>query len=445
MVTRLRRLSRVNGATTAGSLAAAIIALLLLPQRVVGDDAVRRVMLEQLAHGVRPETKFSFIQPVVSLPVFWLLDKLRFGIYAVTLLPITWLIAWSLAVWKVLARVRSPQYAHHVVVLTVASMVGASLIGFSSDVFTALCMSGGLIVGLLAARPTGRVVAWTVFVIGAANTPVMFVATAIVAIFLVVWRRRLRYAALPVAVVLLMVIEVTAVTGSLGWTRYTRAVEHGEVPLLPWGDVRGFGWPLWSGALAVIFSFGRGVFFFIPTVWNGISRDRSLAGRAEEALWVLSIALVPVYSMWWAWYGGVSFGPRFFIIAVVPAAMATSSLVCRPDRGLLRSAVALLSVLLSGWVAVSGAVFGVTDRAFDWCASGGGFNNFVLCLYTPEYSALWAPVWIGAQVGRRGVLFAVVIVVLIAPTLAAIVRPCGAPLLERMRRLRAHVGGEWDF
>lgn len=437
--------TRLSGRITAVWFSAAMLAFILLPQRVLGDDAVRRVMLNQLAEGIKPDTKYSFIQPVVSLPLFWVLDNLQFGIYAVTLLPIVWMSIWAFVVWRVLARERSAAFAHHVVVLTVASMVGASLIGFSSDVFTALSMSGGAIVGLLARRRTGRIAAWAVFMVGAANTPVMFVASAAMAGLLVLRQRRIRYAMLPVGVFLLMVIENTVVSGRLGWTRYTNDIEHGVVPWLPWGDVRGFGWPLWSGLLAVLFSFGRGVVFFIPTLWNGVTTGSSSVTRAEHALWMLALPLVPIYAMWWAWFGGVSFGPRFFMIAVVPAAMATSSLLCRTDRSLLRSIIGALTVVMSSWVAIAGAIFGVTTTAFDWCASGGGFDKLVLCLYTPEYSGLWAPIWAADPVGSRDLLFAATICVFVAPTVWMYLAPTMQPFLALMHRLRAHLGGRWSI
>jgi hypothetical protein len=420
-------------------------AFVLLPQRVLGDDATRRVMLQQLSDGIAPKTKYSFIQPVLSTPFFWVLDHLDFGIYAVTLLPIGWMILWALSVWRVLARERSAQFAHHVVTLTVASLVGASLIGFSSDIFTALTMSGGVIVGLLARTRSARVVAWLVFVIGAANTPVMFAATAAMAGYLILRRRQIRFAALPIVVFLGMVIEATAVSGRVSWTRYSNGVEHGILPLMPWGDVEGFGWPLWSGLLAVLFSFGRGLVFFIPTIWAGATRQGDRVTGVEHALWVLGVALIPIYSMWWAWDGGVGFGPRFFTILVVPAAMATASLVEKPNRSILRSAVAALSVVLSLWVAVSGSVFGITTTAFDWCASGGGFDNFVLCLYTPEYSNLWAPIWAADPVGARDGLFALTMCAFVAPTLWMLIAPCVAPIRDQVQRLRGHLRGRWSM
>jgi hypothetical protein len=178
-------------------------------------------------------------------------------------------------------------------------------------------------------------------------------------------------------------------------------------------------------------------------MWNGISRTGDRGAGVEHALWVLAAALVPIYATWWAWFGGVSFGPRFFVVAAIPAAMATADVVCRSDRSLLRSAVAVLSVVLTSWVCISGAIFGVTSTAFDWCAAGGGFTNNVLCLYTPEYSGLWAPLWAADPVGMRDVLFVAVICAFVAPTVWQLTSPCVPVLRAHGQRLRTHLRGRW--
>ncbi len=438
-----REIGRPGGRLTAACVAIALSGFVVVPQTVRGDDTVRAVMLRQMADGIKPDSKYSFIQPALSTPLYWLLDTLHFGIYAMTLQPLAWIALWCWAVWRCLARHRSPAFAHHAIVLTLASLVGAYLVGFGSDVFTALGMSGGLIVGLLGGSPAARALAWCVFVVAAANTPVMLAASAAVALWLVVTRRQVRYMLLPAGVLALVVAESTIVTGELSWTRYTREVEHGELPLLPWGDVSGFGWPLWSGVLAVLFSFGRGLVFYIPTVWNGPTRSTDAVGRAERALWVAGVVLIPIYATWWAWFGGLSFGPRFFMLLAAPGALAGAAVVCDESRSLARSAVAAVAVTLSAWVAVGGAVFGVTSAAFDRCVAGGTFQNFALCLYTPEYSGLWNPIWAADPIGLRDLYLVAVMAAAVMPTMWAIAAPCRAPLADGFGRLRRHLGGEW--
>lgn len=428
---------------TAASVALCIAGFVLLPQTIRGDDAVRVVMLEQMVAGVKPDTKYSFIQPLVSVPFYAAFDALHFGVFAVTLIPLIWLACWSACVWHVLARARSRAFAHHVVVLSVVSLLAGYVVGFGSDVFGALAVSGGGLVGLLGASRAGRLIGWVVLAIGAANTPVMFVAIALVAIWLVLTRRELRYLLLPAAVFGLMTVESTWVTGHLSWTRYSTDVEHGEFAMLPWGDVSGFGWPLWSGLLAVFFSFGRGLVFYIPQLWNGPSRSKDRVGGAERVLWVACAGLVPVYATWWAWYGGTGFGPRFFLLVVVPAAMAGASVVTDESRSVARSLVALAALSASLWVAAVGAVFNITTTAFDTCASGGGFTNHALCIYTPEYSGIWAPLWAADPVGLRDVAFLGALVLVTVPTVIALLLPCRAPMRRAVEQARASLRGPW--
>lgn len=440
-----RRVFEPSGYFTAMVLGVAFSGFLMLPQVARGDDAVRVVMLRQLASGIKPDTKYSFIQPVVSTPVFWVLDRLHFGAFAVTLIPMLWLAMWCVAMWSVLSVERSKAFAHHAIVLAVVSLLGAYLVGFGSDVFAALGISAGVVCGLLARRLGWRIVAWTVLLITAANTPVMVAAVGVIALWLSASTRRLRYLLLPVGVFGLMVLESTLVTGSLSWTRYTRAIEQGNMQLLPWGEMSGFGWPLWSGVVAVLFSFGRGLIFFIPQLWNGPMRGSDALARADRSLWCATLALVPLYGMWWAWYGGVTFGPRFFLLAVVPAAMAGASVVCDAGLSPLRTVVCATATLASLWVAFAGAVFHVTTTAFDTCVSGGGFQNEALCLYTPEYSGLWAPLWAADPIGLRAAVFAVAIIILVAPTLFVLgssLRPAG---VRALRLARLHLGGKWSL
>lgn len=435
-----------SGRLTAALVALVIAGFMVLPQQLRGDDAVRAVMLRQLADGVKPDTKYSFVQPLLSTPLYWLFDHLHLGIYAVTLIPMIWLALWSRAMWTLLSVHRSPAFAHHTIVLAIASLLGAYLVGFGSDVFAALGMSGGLLGGLLARARAWRAVGWVVCTLAAAKTPVMFVAAVAVALWLVATERRIRYAALPIAVLLTMTVESTLVTGELSWTRYSSDVEHGDVQLLPWGDVHGFGWPLWSGVLAVLFSFGRGLVFYLPHLWNGPSRGRGSIVHAERAMWLAVLALVPIYGSWWAWYGGASFGPRFFLLATVPAAIATAGVVCDRAATPLRTAVCALSVVAATWVAFSGAVFGVTTTAFERCASpGGSFRDEALCLYRPEYSGLWAPIWAADPIGLRDLVFLGTLLALVAPTLATLTARLRSPARRQASVLGRHLRGRWTL
>jgi hypothetical protein len=67
-----------------------------------------------------------------------------------------------------------------------------------------------------------------------------------------------------------------------------------------------------------------------------------------------------------------------------------------------------------------------------------------VCLYTPEYSGLWAPIWAADPVGFRDAVFAMVMCVFVAPTLWLILAPCVAPIGGDASRLRRHLRGRWS-
>ena len=93
---------------------------------------------------------------------------------------------------------------------------------------------------------------------------------------------------------------------------------------MPYSGKPGFSYPFLLGVASILFSFGRGLVFFAPglLLWFG-ARTRQLApGRRVVILLLLFVAgLVLVYAKWWAWYGGLTWGPRYFIVAAVPASL----------------------------------------------------------------------------------------------------------------------------
>jgi hypothetical protein len=150
-----------------------------------------------------------------------------------------------------------------------------------------------------------------------------------------------------------------------------------------------------------------------------------------------------LYAKWWAWYGGVSFGPRFFMLGVVPIAMAAAAALERTDRSTARSVVLSIAILLSAWVAIAGAIFGVTEFAFNTCVDGGSFLLEPLCWYTPEYSGLWMPLWKPGPIGGRDIVFAVLVVAAVLPTLSAAAAPLWSPARLTFARAVASLRRPW--
>jgi hypothetical protein len=99
--------------------------------------------------------------------------------------------------------------------------------------------------------------------------------------------------------------------------------------------------------------------------------------------------LVAIYAKWWAWYGGLAWGPRFFVFAAVPASILLAvRLRHAKELGPTTNALTLLVLVLSGWVGVSGAVADLST--LDFCVRNDAALE-ALCWYTPEFSPLWHP------------------------------------------------------
>lgn len=82
------------------------------------------------------------------------------------------------------------------------------------------------------------------------------------------------------------------------------------------GSGEGFSAPLWQGLWGLVVSPYRGLFWFTPLFLAGVASLPAFARRHRlEAIatGVMSLALLLLYSMWWMWWGGFAWGPRFLV------------------------------------------------------------------------------------------------------------------------------------
>jgi hypothetical protein len=141
------------------------------------------------------------------------------------------------------------------------------------------------------------------------------------------------------------------------------------------------------------------------------------------------VGLVIVYSSWWAWYGGVAWGPRFFLFASIPASFAIAVQLGDAGRP-LRWTIATLGILcLSAWVGLDGALYASTQVVTPSVCDTNHFALENLCWFTPDFSVLWYPFIAHlppGQVSPRRIVFAVysiaVFLYLALPLLADLVR-----------------------
>ena len=172
--------------------------------------------------------------------------------------------------------------------------------------------------------------------------------------------------------------------GHLFDSPYASSDEAGFKTVMPYSGAPGFSHPLLIGLMGSLFSFGKSIFLFNPFliflfVRNYKYKPYMLAGLVSALL---------IYSQWWAWYGGFSFGTRFYIFAIIPSIFVF--LLGMQDENRRWKGLEVAAVLTAIWLAVCGKYFGL-DHAAGVCTQ----NNYAmeaLCWYVPEFTPLINPI-----------------------------------------------------
>ena len=376
----------------------------LLPHELTNDDNVRFADIEGLLHhGTISDSKYSLVMPLVSAPLLllgelvkspsWWAGRFNVVVTAIAIVAMLRLVR---------GRVDGSLLRGGLLVLVFCSYLTNRLRDYNAEVLTAALVSVGIV-----AVTTGRARTrgWWAIVIGAVNTPAAIVSVVVLAGHDAYRAHRLRRLWPVFATAGLVMAEAWIRRGSPFDTGYSG--DHGYQTVLPYSGRPGFSYPFVFGVLSILFSFGRGLVFFMPGLLLAFhARTRVLLGAARTGIvWLLlfTAGLVLVYAKWWAWYGGAAFGPRFFLIAVVPASVLLAARLRAPPRTLTGGLLALSALVLSTWVAVFGVL--AAPEPPDLCTQ----NHFAyesLCWYSPEFSALGNPLVSFPALGMRAVAVA---------------------------------------
>lgn len=363
------------------------IAAVTIQPSIAGDGAVRFQVLEALMNGTAlPQSKYSIIHPLISYPLAVVADVLGFEYRgAVRYFNILLMLALGQYIFRKVAALKGKRFATDMALLILgASMLPPSLASFYGEVLTAFT----LVAGYLSLQNQPWLGA-ALIAIGVANTPVTGIAVLLTTAAL-----RKHFVPIVVGLALAFVFflsETYLKFGGLLGSGYFSSEEHGVgSSLLPYSGKPGFSYPLFLGAVSIIFSFGKGLLFFIPPIVLFLSRRRMvqahLFGKEGLALALFSLGLLLVYSKWWAWHGAGFWGPRFFLVLIFPAtyllAVQINTIKDRFDRIVLT-----IILVASTWVGMTSLSFG-EFRAIDACGSLGALTE-ILCYFVPEYSPLW--------------------------------------------------------
>lgn len=363
-----------------------------LPHALAGDDHVRFRAIEQLLHGRGlSHTKYSLVMPLLSVPVLLLGNLVRSPAWWAAHFNVIVAAAGVTAAWWLLRGRADPRLLRLIVlVLLFASFLTNRLRDYNAEVVTAALV----VVGIICVA-TGRYVlpGWAAIVLGVVNTPATAVGLGLLAGWQALRNRRLRYLAPVAAAVAAITLEAWIRRGGPLVTGYEG--NRGVRTIMPYSGQPGFSYPFLLGVAAILFSFGRGLLFFTPglALWlDGRTRRlmRSFPGQPVVTMLLLFTAgLVLVYAPWWAWYGGASWGPRFFLFAAIPASVLLGARIWRAGRTPSADAVTLLVLTLSAWVSCAGVIATVHEAS---ACTVRHHQNEQLCWFTPDYSPLWQPV-----------------------------------------------------
>jgi hypothetical protein len=293
-----------------------------------------------------------------------------------------------LAIWLLLRRkVPGSLLRVFLLVLVFGSMFPAAVRSLYGETATAILVGVGMLAVVAGERRATRLVGWTAAVIGAVNTPALLPAFALVVLFVgIVKRSPWPFLALAFSIALSL-LDLRLHTGGFS-SPY--ADDHGFVTVMPLSGRPGFSYPAFFGILGIVFSLGKGLLFFAPGLFLPV-RDRLSADPAlsrTRLVWiVLIVGMVAVYCRWWAWHGGIFYGPRFFLFASIPAALAIAARLCTGVRSLTGVALSVVALALSLWVGFTSSM-GVPVPSV---CSQDDYALEHLCWYTPEFSSLWRP------------------------------------------------------
>jgi hypothetical protein len=332
--------------------------------------------------GVRPDLFHIYTLIMAVVAVVWLVARWHysgdplwwFHKYNVFLLATACLVTYLL----LQKHVDHSLLRKFFLLLVGASMFGNQVTFFGGETFTALLVGFGVLIALIGPAFVG----WLAVILGTVNTPASVIGLIPLSCKHVWDTRRLRYLLVAFAAGILIMAEA--------WLRRGRPLNNG------YGDQH-FSTPFAIGLISILFSFGKGLIFFMPGLLLPV---KQYIFRLKEhtkpqlymvyLLWMsFVIGLILIYSSWWAWYGGWFWGPRFFLFACIPASFAIAVRLRTPSSSFFANLLTLGTCILSFWVGINGAIYDSGDLG-SICIP----NNYTLeylCHYHPRYSVLWRP------------------------------------------------------
>ena len=370
-----------------GFVAAGILVLFTLP-RIISSDGLDRwnSLASILGYGTPDTKKYSLLGPLFATPLVLLEQWLRiphrismhYNLFLFLILLI-FLLKYLMQIWS---QQKATVFG---IFLLFASMFPFHTLNFYSEIFTVLCLTFGSLFLVL----NKSVAAFTFLTLAGANTAATIPAIAALLLFHFYYERKWRYLAAITLPILLVLIENKLHRGSFVTFGYEG--DKGEKTFMPYSGLPGFSYPFFLGLLSILFSFGKGLLFFVPAFFLPLFFKPKYSNPKIERLgvywFVISWLLIFTYSRWWSWHGSY-WGPRFMLFTCLPASLLMTEAIYSRSLGWKAKLFVLYSLVISFWATFEGLVFGHYDLGYCYRDS---YQYESLCWYIPEFSALFRP------------------------------------------------------
>ncbi len=416
------------------AVAAAAFQLFIAPHEIWGDGAIRYDTLVQLIdQGKVSPARYSILHSFLAAPLYELGKLFGHGMAFASYFNVVVFLLTLVLLFKMLRRhLAASVLRRTILLLLAASMFGNHVQQFYGEVLTA-CAA---ILGFSALAINRPAIAGLAMCISVINTPSAMLALVLCNGLWALRTRRWIHAAWPVIVSgILIALECWWRRGSP--TRSGYEGDAGLTTILPYSGLPGFSYPFLLGVLSLLFSFGKGILFFAPGL---LLCHASTPDRREPVVSMLaqlgiafSWGMLFAHASWWAWSGSIFWGPRFLLVACMPASFALARHIS--SSGQKHVGITLLTVsaiVWSVWVGVNGTV--IREGYPDVCTTNR-FNYESVCWYVPEFSTLIHPLIVRRTLATWGRVYALfgacVALVLTLPFLARQVRESAIRGLSR--------------
>ena len=379
------------------------LVVLLNPMQLRHDDGVR------FAHAADAVSGSSLLDSKYSICFLWILWSLiNMGrgignelVFVQLLVPMLLALS-ALLLTTSLGRGRSPivrKVGTHAVLF---SLAGAYVVSPNSDLFSASLLVIGYVLTLdsrafsfFLRAPFGVLA----LVLAGWNSPPHVAGIGAIGLILVLKKKSFLVVCAAAVAAILVIGEATLANGEFSASKY--GLEGGAPNVLPWENIVGFGYPILFGVIGILFSLGRGLVFFIPGLWFVGDQPQKRNFDPTRVLVLHTLILIPIYGTWWSWYGGVGFGPRFFIVGAFAGA-GLLAINAGNIPSVKRKCWISVALLLSTYVSLVGALIHISNNTFNRCVDDN-FYYEPICWYVAEYSPLLSPLWDNFEpIGVRG-------------------------------------------